>query len=460
MDSITAADPRLLTKVCKENFTTSEIIFNMINSDEFRIVVEDLEIIISDKNRIQFDTDDYTSFDNLTFDKPMYAKFEKLLSDGWVTIKSVKICCDSEFTFLFKYSEENIQFNRFDTNNLNEITEYIFELDELLPNQICAFSRKLNKSKKITVNLTINFEVDDDGITLPRIFDEFKEIYLKFVNFKLNLFLGFAVDTDHDSIKSFDSFKKNYDIIMKYKENRPKANLNVSNIVLQFNLGMTSARKLNSFLDYAGSILNIKLIQHLIILDDFPNPSEVDITAIKKFKYLEELMLNSLIYVSYKTLGDLREMKNLKKISFTSAKLDYEWMSNYLPSSVETVTLIETSFPVISKYKVPPNLKVFELHVSDKNKFNFDRIIFDNASGLEKIFLLPLCRHPTTSKKDELIIEGMEKLPESVKYLLVEGKNMKKQFYPLEQLKITGVDVSGVYSNVGKKNKYLSLTAL
>ena len=460
MDSITAADPRLLTKVCRENFSISEIIFNMINSDEFRIVVEDLEIIISDKNRIQFDTDDYTSFDNITFEKPMYSKFEKLLSDGWVTIKSVKICCDSEFTFLLNYSKENIQYNRFDPNNANKITEYIFELDEFLPNQISAFCRKLNKSKKITVNLTINFEVGEEVTGLSVMLDEFKEVYQKFNNFKLNIWLGFTVETDYNSIKCFDSFKKNYDIIMKLRENRPKANLNVSHIVLTFYLGMTSAHKVNSYLEYASSILNIKIIKHIIIFDNFPNAYEVNLTAIKNFKYLKSFMLNSFIYVNYKTLGDLRELKELKRISFTSAELDYDWMSKYLPSSIETLTLIKTRYPAISKLKLPPNLKVLELHVNDTNKFNFNKIDFNNASGLEKIFLLPTCRESLKTKTDELVIERMEKLPESVKYVLFEGKNMENRFYPIEKLKITGVDVSGIYSNVGKKNKYLSLTAL
>ena len=460
MDSITAADPRLLTKVCKENFTTSEIIFNMINSDEFRIVVEDLEIIISDKNRIQFDTDDYTSFDNLTFDKPMYAKFERLLGEGWVTIKSVKIKCKSEFTFLLKYSKENIQCNGLDLSNLDKITEYKIILNEFLPNQVLAFAKKIDKSKKITLELTLDMHPGEDASGVPNVIDQFKEIYQKSTNFKFNFFLGFSIDVEYCSFKSIDSFKKNYDIIMKYKENHPKANIEIRNILLRFNIGMSSSSKVSSYLDYTSSVLNTKLIKNMIILDEMRNAFEVDLTSIKKFKDLETALFNSRIHVNYKTLGDLRDLKKLKSLVFTSTKLDYGWMSEYLPSSLETLTWIQPKFPSVSKLKIPPNFKKIELHANGTNRFDFDKIDFENANGLERIILLPFYKKLSGSKAGEIIIEGMETLPESVKYVLVEGKNLEQQFLPLEKLKITGVDVSGIYSNVGSDNKYLCLNVL
>ena len=460
MDSITTNDPVLLSKVCKENFTISEIIFNIINSDKFRVKVEDLEIIISAKNRIQFDTDLSTSFDNLTFDKPMYDIFEKLLSDGWVTIKSVKIKCESEFSFLLKYSKENIQCNGLDLGNPEYITEYKIILNEFPPNQALAFARKINKSKKITVELTLDMQPEEDASGVPHVIDQFKEIYLKSNKFKFNFFLGFSIDVEYCSFESIDGFKRNYDIIMKYKENNPRANIEIRQILLRFNIGMAGSNEVSSYLDYTNSIINNKLIKHMIVRDEMRNAFEVDLTSITKFKYLETVLFNSRVHVNHETLGDLRDLKKLRSVVFTSTKLDYGWMSEYLPSSLETLTWIQPNFPSVSKLIIPPNIKKIELHANGTNRFNFDKIDFEDANGLERIVLLPFYKKISGSKAGEIIIEGIKRLPESVKYLLVEGKNLEQQFCPLEKLKITGVDLSGVYSNVGSGNKYLCLTAL
>ena len=460
MNSITTKDPVLLSKVCRESFSISEIIFNMIHSDNFRVKLENLEIIISDENRIRFDADSLTSLDNLTFDKPMYAKFEKLLSDGWITIKSVKICCDSEFTFLLKYSNENIEYNRFNSSNPDKITEYKLFLNRYLPYQVCELTRKINKSKKITLTFTAIVNPGDDTSGTAIIIEQLKEAYLKFDNFKLNICLGFSIDVDHSSLKSIDENEQTYDIIMNCKERRPRANIDVVQITLTVNLGMASSSKVKSYLDYTSSTLNTKLVKSMIIRDEMPNFFEVDLTAIKRFENLESILFYSRVCFNYKTLGDLRDLKKLKKLVFSSAKVDYDWMSNYLPSSIETLNLIQSNFSSSSILKVPSNLKNFELHANGTNRFNFHKINFENAKGLEKIVLSLMYKQRDGSKAGEIVIEGMKKLPESVKYLLVEGDNLEQQFLPLEKLKITGVDVSGVYSNVGSKNKYLSLTIL
>ena len=89
MELIKLKDPETLARACKENFTISEIIFNMIHSDTFRVKFEDLEIRVVSDRALLFKDDTYTPYDILNFSGSMYEKFEKLLSECWITVKEV-----------------------------------------------------------------------------------------------------------------------------------------------------------------------------------------------------------------------------------------------------------------------------------------------------------------------------------------------------------------------------------
>ena len=100
-------------------------------------------------------------------------------------------------------------------------------------------------------------------------------------------------------------------------------------------------------------------------------------------------------------------------------------------------------------------MKVLKLEVHDKTSFDFSRFNFENARDLTNIYLYVDAELSYVGSKKNISIHGIKKLPGCIRVLTVEDESEGKILKPLGQLKFVGVDMSGIYTNVGVKNKFL-----
>ena len=459
MELIKSQDPETLARVCKENFTISEIIFNMIHSDTFRVKLENLEIRIISDNSLLFRNDTYTPYDILNFYGSMYENFEKLLSECWITIKHIRINGDSNFSFLFDYCLKNIQCDNLETRNTDKINEFEFDSDLAKPSEIKKFLKKVNKSSRINIRMMTFSDAQSSTNHMLNYFDEFKVFFTKFNGFNFEIKWAFTIMTDNDN--DVAKLKSQYDALMRYKDKNPSISFDDFEIMLNIQIGCRFPCRLDYQIDRLCSLLDIKLITH-VILASMAFVFDIDYSCLKKFKYLEIFVLGAPLELNYRTLGDWRNMKYLKSLNFLSPGVDYKWLSDYIPSTVEIINITqhdESTSNNNSKFIIPPNLKLMKLEVQDKTIFDFSRFKFENARDLTNIFLYVESEFGLggnqIGKINSIKIQGVRKFPDCVKILTVEdgtGLNLMK---PQKGLEVSGVDLSGIYTNFGKTNKYL-----
>lgn len=464
MELIKLKDPETLAKACKENFTISEIIFNMIHSDTFRVKFEDLEIRVVSDRALLFRDDTYTPYDILNFSGSMYEKFEKLLSECWITVKEVKIDVDPEqkfnsnFSFLYDYCPRNIRSDDLQLKNTNKINEFKFNSELHKPSVIKKFLTKVNNSSRINIRMMTFSDAQSSTNHMLNYFDEFKVFFTKFNGFNFEIKWAFTIMTDNDN--DVAKLKSQYDALMRYKDKNPSISFDDFEIMLNIQIGCCFPCKLDYQIDRLCSLLDIKLITH-VILASMAFVFDIDYSCLKKFKYLEIFVLGAPLELNYRTLGDWRNMKYLKSLNFLSPGVDYKWLSDYIPSTVEIINITQHDETTSnnSKFIIPPNLKLMKLEVQDKTIFDFSRFKFENARDLTNIFLYVESEFGLGGNKigkiNSIKIQGVRKFPDCVKVLTVEdgtGLNLMK---PQKGLEVSGVDLSGIYTNFGKANKYL-----
>ena len=344
MELIKLKDPETLAKACKENFTISEIIFNMIHSDTFRVKFEDLEIRVVSDRALLFRDDTYTPYDILNFSGSMYEKFEKLLSECWITVKEVKIDVDPEqkfnsnFSFLYDYCPRNIRSDDLQLKNTNKINEFKFNSEVHKPSVIKKFLTKVNNSSRINIRVMAFSDGKSTSTYFLNYFDEYKAFFKKFdgFNFELNWAFSILTDNDGDVLK----LKSIYDALMRYKDKNPSVSFDNFELILNVQLGSRFPCRLDYQIDKLCSVFDIKLIKHFV-LSRRAIIHNVDFSSVKKLKYLEIFVIDAKLDINYRTLGDWKDMKYLKTVNFLSSDIDYRWLSDYLPPTIEKISIIQ-----------------------------------------------------------------------------------------------------------------------
>lgn len=457
MESIKTRDPALLSKVCRENFTISEIILTMINSDTFRVKLEDLDVIVSDVDRLQFDSYDGVSFDNFKVDESMHQKLEILIRDGWITLKTYKVCAVSKLSSRFlMWCDYNIQSNVLNLCYSDMITEYYFDSEYFLPFMLAEFLRQVNnKHCKVTIKIILPQNRDSDVLDILKFFEEFKDVFTKFRSFHFVIDIVFGINTDFTSC--IDRLNTNIDLFKKYANTHPGMSCEIGEVYLKFFLGKKHPYNMNAIIDHICSTFDIKLITSLMFTG-VCNKGEIDLTSIKKLAYVKSIFFSSYINIDFENLGDLRDMTSLKEMHFSHPKVHFEWLSKYLPPSMETIKFTQFDdwlYGDYSVFYVPPNIKCIKYQNEGEALFEFERFDFRNADNLTKICLSPHSEVNSFTKIHEITITGMKKLPESVRYFVVDSNNPTNLLCPLDKVRIKGIDLSGVYTNIGVKDEHL-----
>ena len=454
MESITTKDPVLLSKVCRENFTISEIILTMLNSDTFRVKLEDLEITVLSDKKLLFREDHYTRYDVLKFFDPMYENFEKLLSECWITIKQVKVYGGTKFTFLYDYCLKNIQCNNLQLKNTDKVNIFDFDANAFKPSEIKDFLKKANKSSKVNIRTVEYLYFESKPSEILNYFNEFKPFFKKFDSFNFELKWTFTIFTDNE----FDVLllKKFYDARIKYKNDNPDVSFDDSDLILGLHLGYLGPSRINYQVDQLCSIFDIKHIKHLAI-GSLAGRVDVDFNAVRKIKYIEDFIVGTNLKINYKNLGDWRDMKHLKILQLMSPGIDYTWLNDYLPPTVEKINITQFDEPSNNtKFTIPPNLKILRLGVSNTNFFDFKRFNFEKAKDLTNIHLyVNNAEFSYGGSMDYIDIGGVRKFPECVRVLTVEDESEKNFIRPPKELQIFGVSISGIYTNIGTMDKFL-----
>ena len=448
---------RLIPQVCRKNFTISELVLTMIKNDNFRIQLFNLEIDATnttEPDSLSFNNDE-TSLDILNFSNyQMINEFERLITDGWISIKSLISTNISRFKFLLKYSKRCYCYNG-SIYYSAEIFEYVVDLNLLRMNVCLNDLQCLDycvKSKKVIVKM--NMMVEDalkylvNMIIMRRPFKQYQS--------DLNVVHGLdladknSVDDMVIKYKEFQDFLKIYEItVTSFK------------IVLYLHLNgsvydsFDCLKKIISIDDYA------KKIKKIILYESSGKRCYFKFDCIKKFKYLEILDIECLINVDYKVLGSLKSMEYLKEIYFKYANADYLWMNQCLPDCIERIKIFQTDDHQYfnSIFNVPLSLKILEIEmIKDRKEFQFDRFDFTNAVNLSHIHLtIPIYEDYFSNAAPNVIkIQGLKEVPNNLKYLIYNDYNFDERIYQ-RNLTFSGIEMDGIYSNINNYDNDLTL---
>ena len=439
---------RLISKVCRKNFTISELILTMINNDNFRVQLFNLVTFAVDTSNKDFLTfnENGTSLDILKLcDDKMIKKFEKLIIDGWISIKFFISSKLSLFEFLCKYSER-CYFMGEDIHSSTEIIEYFFDpkkstvgvINPLKPLDGCVMSKNI----KIKMNMKVEKAVECLEAMLE------KEKSLKQYKFDFGLLYTLeinekeCVDEMISKFEMFDDFLKTHRI----KVHDFKIDLTVV-------LDEGVSNQIAFFLKISSNDYYVKKIKSITFMRGSLTGCHILLISIKYFKYLETICIYKVTYVDYVSLGSLKSMKYLKQLIFLYSNVSHSWMNESLPDCIERLHIFQSedyhyTQPVL---KIPSSLKILEIKIAENLKeYEFGKFDFTNAFSLRRIHLID-----NVSPLDEIIIKGLKEVPENLKYLTDSNDNFRFNFIFKKSRvikKISGIDMKGIYSNINRAN--------
>ena len=422
----------LISKVCRKNFTFSELILTMINNDNFRVQLFNLQVDLIGSDSLSFNKNE-TLLDSLLFDDDkMIEKLEKLIIDGWITIKLFISSDTKKFGVLFKYSET---------------VEYVCN-PKIVGIDQC--STKLQYSFNYPISITINVKMSMEfepaleyletlvkrGKPLKKYEFDFKSIH------KINIANPKCVDNMLMKYEKFQNFLKTHKI-------------KVNNFEVELTIIFTGAIKVDILKKLFSSVYFFKKIKKVILYNDTVGQYYFESDFIREFEYLEILDIQSLNYFHCGILGSLKSMKYLKRVTFSYADVDHSWLNKCLPDCIESIRILQAYHHSISHilFKVPTSLKILEIEIrqSYRKKAKFAEFDFTNAVNLSRIYLINHSSQDRTLGLYENVasVEGLKKVPKSLRYLIHVDHNLNRRVY---NMNLMGIDMTGIYSNINIRN--------
>ena len=448
---------RISTKVCHKNFTISELVLNMINNDNFRVELFNLELKVIDKDYLSFD-EDVISLDILKFsDDNMIKKFKELVIDGWIRIRLFIFKEPSAFDFLIKYSERHYCVCDEKFHLGKEVKEYVFNT-ESSPVNTCLhalqFFDVFEVSKKVKVQvkgMNVEKAVEFLHKVMMNVYDSYQKFFFNFEMIQtLELVDDHCVDKMEIDYRTFENYLETH-------------KFNVENFEIEIRMVLIGG-EYNTLNVLPRKILDkdIKNIKKLSLFSHSDEKCNFKFDCIKDFEYLETLDIKCVIDMNHSSVGSLKNMKYLKEINFAYANVDYSWMSEYLPKNIERIKIFQNDEYQKSKsvFKVPSSLKMLEIEIDDNGKgYQFDRFDFTNAVSLSHIHLSNFLfdDYVFNPHKFFIRIEGLKEVPKSLRYLIFydDYRNLIREFR--EPIRIAGIDMNGIYSNINKYDNDLCL---
>ena len=427
----------LISKVCRKNFTISELILTMINNDNFRVQLFNLEIEIVDDYVLHFNKD-ITLLDNIAFyDYTLIEKFEKLITDGWISIELLISYKTSLFEFLFKYAERRY-FICGDKHG-EKIFEYVLN-PNIFCTDLCSDSLQCFDDHFFLKNTTVKISMLAD-MALDYL-ENMIQTKVSLKNYRFDIEIIYNLDfMDPECVDNMLNLFTIMDNLIKANEIKVD-NFVIDLIIIPAVAGHITCDPLIELISndyYVKKIKKISLSNCVFIRRSFT------FNSIKHFKYLEKLDLKR-VNVDYFSMGSLKSMKNLKQINFSESTVDCIWINKCLPDCIEKLEVFQTHNDPYTKFifKIPASLKILKIHIEDGgNEFQFDRFDFTNAVNLEHI-RLSLFRIVLVSDLYKVRINALKGTPINLKYLIYEN------FYgPFSnQAAISGITMDGIYSNL------------
>ena len=435
---------RLISKICLKNFTISELILTMIFNDDFRVQLFNLKIEEVGRYCLNFNREE-TSLDSLQFDNDkMIKKFEKLIIDGCISIELFITGDTTNFDVLFKYSKRCDFICKNDNDSVEKKAEYVFDPRilsmDVSSNALQCFD---DRFKLMSVNVKINMKVKYALEYLNKLIKSRMTLqkYRFFFDLEHTLEMNNeeSVDKMVSEFEMFDNFLKTH----KIKVDNLKIDLTVI-----FNPGRHTSLTMLTSSDYF-----VKKIKKVNLCNARSGKRCYKYDYIKNFEYMETLNFEGFDFIGYSTLGSLRRMKYLKEIDFSSANVDFSFLSKGLPKKIEKIKIFQTKdfrYP-FSTFVIPSSLKILKIttHKNRKND-NFEKFDFTYAVNLSQIHLIE-----SSIVRFEIVIKGLKKVPKNLKYILYFDNF--SPWNPEQSIRIFGNSMDGIYSNINKNNRNLWL---
>ncbi|GMM47555.1 hypothetical protein DAPK24_041530 [Pichia kluyveri] len=302
----------------------------MINNDNFRVQLFNLETYAKDK----FNRDFLTFSENGTssvilklHENKMVENFEKLIFDGWISIKLFISSKLSLFEFLCKYSERCYFISEY-IHGSTRIVEYFFDpkksnmgvINALKPLDGCVMSKNI----KIKMDMEVEEALKCLETMLGR--DESLEHY------QFDFYLGYFLEMD-DS-ECVDKMVLKFEMLEDFLKTH-KIRVNDFKIDWEVVLGGGESSQIDSLERITFNDYYVKRIKSILFMSSsFIRCHAIMMFTIKCLKYLETVCIHHIKYVDCVCLGSLKDMKYLKHLIFMECSVDHLWMNEFLPDCI------------------------------------------------------------------------------------------------------------------------------
>lgn len=452
------------TKLCNKQFTSAELFRFVLNCPEYASYVyfKDHEVLINDKG-IRFETGSF-AMDSITFSELSDIELRNLidlLNNNLISFKDAEIdsFISDDISFIQVYPDfllelgDPIQSNLISLYNkigsfrmkhfdygIDDILEIIEDPEFLSPwNYLFEISIEhpyVYPSLKKVIN-ELNERDGNGNLICPKVFKE--------VNFNITFYINTINSSWTTLLTNFKEFQtffidNNYSI--------DDLNVKLTMLIQEYDFSGEQSTRLIE-------LIGPSFIHHLKLASLDSAFYDQDLTCIKECTNLVSLDVILDLCCNLSTLGDLSTLTKLKTISFTCDNVDYYWLSNYLPKSVEQVQIFHSSFRTMNtrSFVVPAHIKLLVIESDDDETIlNLKLLDFQKAHSLEKLVI-----YNRFNLNQTVQLYGITKLPSMLKVLAFA--NVEYRFFddfsnpPLTASEFL-VDCSvydqllGIYSNI------------
>ena len=373
----------------------------------------------------------------------MINKFEKLIIDGWVSIKSFETCKTPLFEFLNKYSERCYCICG-GIYGSTKIIEYAYDpkissKGDVCSNPLLCFNGCVILKK---IKVSMHMKIYQVVICLETMIELEKS--LKQYEFDFTIKFTLAIDDEECVDNMILAFERFEDFLETHE-----IKVNDLEIDLKVDLAFNVVNRFDVLTKIISSDYYVKKIKAISLYNPFFLKCNFRFMSISNLKYLETIIIENVKCVDYLSLGSLKSMKCLKEIVFADSNIDYSWMNEFLPDCIEEIRIGRTEDFQCRKsmFKIPSSLKIFQFEIDkNRNEYDFSRFDFTNAFNLSHCIL----NNNYSFKQDEIIIKGLKEVPKNLKCIIFYDDFNTTIRESRERIKISGIEKKGIYSNINR----------